>query len=164
MARHDSHVGAASQGLAEAHEWARRERNADYPRTLDERTVEQAFGLRSQAETVSRWAQRHNVRRAVIADFSKNVYATHAACGFARLDVLALADDRGAFSGAHYRGLPIVRSSELASLNPDGIIVSNPTPAQVRDRTGLVRRFYSGTVLTLWQPQFMHQSQAARAA
>jgi GT2 family glycosyltransferase len=162
LARHDGQHDAARHGLAEAHAWARRERDVGR-QTLDAKTVEQIFGLRAQAKAVAAWKHEHGLRRVAIADFSKNVYATYAACGAASLKILACVDDRDAFAGMHYRGLPIVKPSALPAIAPDGVVVSNTNPAQVAARAQQVRQAFSGPVLTLWTPRRMGSAKAVVA-
>jgi hypothetical protein len=158
LARHDGEQAAAKTGLYEALVWARRERSVGR-QVLDERTLEEIFGLRAQADAVAQWKQRHNVRRVAIADFSKNLYATYAACGAAGLDRAALLDDRPAFAGLSYRGLPVVSYSDLRSLDCDGVVVSNTNPGQVAKRADRVRQVSNVPVLTLWQPRYLAQPQ-----
>lgn len=163
LARHDGHEAAAKRGFAEALVWARRESEVGR-QTLDDPTVEQVFGLRSQAQAVEEWKKLHGLRTVVIADFSKNIYATYAACGLASLDVRALTDDRAAFTGSHYRGLPILNPTALATLKPDGVVISNTNPAQVESKVQQVKQVYGGPVLTLWQPQYLRRSMRVKRA
>jgi GT2 family glycosyltransferase len=162
LARHDGHGRAVRQAMHEALVWARRERTVGR-QTLDDATVEAVLGLRAQAESVDAWAKANNVRRVVVADFSKNIYATYAACGLASLEIGALLDHRSAFAGMTYRGLRIAEYTALPDLAPDGVIVSNINPSQVESRARLVRQSFQGPVLTLWHPKFM-EPPAARAA
>ena len=157
LARHDREHAAAKTGLYEALVWARRER-AVGRQTLDAAALETIFGLRAQAAAVAEWKARHNLRRVVLADFSKNVYATYAAGLSASLEVLAVADDRRAFEGMTYRRLPIVPTSEVPNLRPDGIILSTTNPAQVAPRAAQLQQAFPGPVLTLWAPKFLEPS------
>lgn len=163
LARHNGHEAAAKRGFAEALVWARREREVGR-QTLDDPTIEQVFELRSQARAVEEWKQLHGLRTVAIADFSKNVFATYAACGFASLEVLALVDDRAVFVGSHYRGIPILDPRALATLKPDGVVISNTNPAQVESKAQQVTQVFSGPVLTLWQPQYVQRSRRAKPA
>jgi hypothetical protein len=156
LARHDGERAAAKKGLYEALVWARRER-AVGRQTLDEPTLEALFNFRAQAEAVAAWKSAHDVRRVVIADFSKNLYATYAACRAASLETIALADDRPAFEGMSYRNLPVVTTAELRQLAPDGIVLSSTNPAQVAARAAQLKQSFPGPVLTLWASQFMEK-------
>src|SRR5213079_3529436 len=156
LARQDGHADAAKQGLVEARAWTPREWGEGL-RALDARTLEAIFGFDAQARAIARWKRQHGLRRVAIADFGKNVFATYAACGLASLQVLALADDRPAFKGSHYRGVPIIPAAELSSVQPDGVVVSNTNPAQVGARAGEIQRAFAGPVLTLWRPTYLNQ-------
>jgi GT2 family glycosyltransferase len=156
LARQDGQQAAAKKGLYEALVWARRER-AVGRQTLDEQTVETIFSLRARAEAVVAWKKLHGIRRVAIADFSKNLYATYAACGLASLEPLALLDDREAFKGMTYRGLPVRNYSELANVSCDGVIVSNTNPAQVVTLTERVRASTKVPVLSFWEPRYMNE-------
>jgi hypothetical protein len=156
LARQDGEQAAAKKGLYEALVWARRER-AVGRQTLDEPTVETIFSLRAQADAVAAWKKQHKVRRVAIADFSKNVYATYAACGSAPLERVALLDDRAAFQGLRYRGMPIVNYATILQLQCDGVIVSNTNPAQVAALADRVRATCDLPVLTFWRPRYMNE-------
>ena len=162
LARHDGEASAAKTGLYEALVWSRRER-AVGRQTLDDATLEVIFGFRAQAEAVAAWKAAHGVRRVVLADFSKNTYATYAACRAASLEILAVADDRPAFDGMIYRNLPVVPTSELNALAPDGVVISTTNPAQVAARAAQLKQSFAGPVLTLWAPRFMGDPQGAPA-
>ena len=154
LARAEGHAAAAKKGLYEALVWARRER-AVGRQTLDERTIEQALGLRAQAEAVVAWKKQHGVRRVAIADFGKNLYATYAACTAAALEVVALADDRVAFERMVYRGIPVVCREKLEAMAIDGVVVSNTNPAQVATIAEGARRVTAAPVLTFWRPRYL---------
>ena len=154
LARHDGQAAAAKTGLYEALVWARRER-AVGRQTLDAPTLETVFGLKQQADAVATWKTRHNVRRVALVDFSKNLYATYAACGLASLDITALVDDRAAFATMTYRGIPVVPPESLTTLAPDGVIISNTNPAHVSARAQRIAQVYPGPVLTLWEPKWI---------
>jgi GT2 family glycosyltransferase len=156
LARQDGEQAAAKRGLYEALVWSRRER-AVGRQTLDEQTVETIFSLRARADEVAAWAKQHNIRRVAIADFGKNVYATYAACGLASLERVGLLDDREAFKGLNYRGLPVTGYSQIPTLNCDGVIVSNTNPAQVAALADRVRAACDLPVLTFWQPRYMNE-------
>lgn len=163
LARHDGHADAAKTALFEALVWARRERSVGR-QTLDDATLELVFGLRAQAEAVAAWRDRHGVRRVAIADFSKNVFATWRACRQAGLDVVAVADDREAFTGMSYRGARILTTADALVRGVDGVVVSNINPAQVEARAQQVRQQFAAPLLTLWEPKFIEPPRGAPEA
>jgi GT2 family glycosyltransferase len=163
LARHDGQLDAARQGLREAHVWARREREGGR-QTVDGDVVEQVFGTRAKPQAAVEWKRRNKVARVAIADYGKDVYGAYAACGFARLQPVALIDPRAAFQNSHYRGLPVLPPSALPSLNVDGVVVSNVNPAQVGPCVAGVMNVYGGPILTFWQPTYLNADTAALAA
>jgi GT2 family glycosyltransferase len=169
LARHAGHADAAKTAMFEALVWARRERLVGR-QTLDDATAETIFQLRAQTDAVAGWRDRHHVKRVAVADFSKNVYATDRACRSAGLDVVAVADDREAFAGMRYRGVPVLNSADALGRGVDGVVVSNVNPAQMDARARQVRERFAGPVLTLWEPRYLEQPprapkvDAARAA
>ena len=141
--------------------WARRERTVGR-QTLDESAVEAIFQLRGQAEAVAAWRANHGVGRVVVADVSKNLYATFRACRDASLEVAAIADDRDAFAGMRYRAVSVLKSADaFARGDIDGVVVSNTNPAQVESVARRVRERFAGPVLTLWEPRHLEQPQDA---
>jgi GT2 family glycosyltransferase len=158
----DGHGGVVAGALHEAQVWGRRERLVGR-RTLGPAGVEAALELKSQARAVSAWAEQTGVRRVAIADFSKNFYATYAACRSAGLATVALIDPRPAVAGQKHRGMPIVPSSEAGRLGVEGVVVSNINPAQVNRVAESVRSHFGGPLLTLWQPKYLHGEPAPKA-
>jgi hypothetical protein len=130
-------------------------------RPLSDKAVETIFELESQAETIRQWATLHEVRTVVIADFSKNLFATFDGCRRAGLQVKAIADAHPAFAGLKYRGMPIVSDAAALACAPHGIVISNVNPAQI---DGVVRRFeggFTGPILRLWHPVTMERLRQA---
>jgi GT2 family glycosyltransferase len=160
LARGAGHADAAKTGMYEALVWARRERTVGR-QTLDEMTVEAIFQLRAQADAVAAWRSGHGVKRVVVADFSKNLFATFRACREAGLEIMAVADDREAFAGMRYRGVPILNSADALARGADGVVVSNVNPAQMDARARQVRERFAGPVLTLWEPRYLEQPTGA---
>jgi GT2 family glycosyltransferase len=155
LARHDGHADAAKTAMFEALVWSRRERTVGR-QTLDEAALETIFGFRAQAEAVSAWRKAHGVRRVAIADFGKNVYATWRACRAAGLEVVALADERDAFAGMRYRGVPIQKAAAALS-GAEGVVVANINPAQMQERADQLRRTFPGPLLALWRPRYLEE-------
>ncbi|MEL7087528.1 MAG: glycosyltransferase, partial [Planctomycetota bacterium] len=166
IARHAGHLDAARQAIVEARDWARRERERGRPETLDDATLEKLFARRYQKQAVALWSLHRNVRRVVIADVSKNLYATWAAARDADLEVVAIADDRPAFVGTTYRGVPVVGAADPRCAAVDGVIVSNINPAQIDGVCDGRAQHFDGPILRLWEPRVLgeHVTQNRRVA
>lgn len=150
MARHAGQHETVSRAIAEARDWAGRERAAGRS-TLRPAIVEMLFELEAQRTAVDRWALHRRAERVVIADFSKNLYATWAACETLGLEVLAIADNHPAYRGLSYRGIPIVSDAYALAADHDGVILSNVNPAQAPARAAQVREVFGTDPLTLYQ-------------
>ncbi len=122
--------------------------------------IESVFGLFHQRRIVKDWASRNGAQRVVIADFSKNLFATWSACMNAGLEVVAVADDGPAFRGLNYRGKPVLPLSHAFDGSIDGVVMSNINPAHIDERMAAVERHFSGPVLRLWEPKYLHARQA----
>lgn len=146
---------AVSAALQEARDWARHEALVGR-QTLDEQTLQSVLDLNGQAAAVAQWRNTHGIARVVVADYSKNLHATWEACRAAGLQTLALADDRAAFAGLTYRGVPILDPGAAVKLKPDGVIVSNVNPAQVDGHEQSIRRLFAGPILRLWNPSYLN--------
>jgi hypothetical protein len=149
LARHAGQIGAARRARLEAAAWRIREAMSGR-QTLSCAALEASLNLKQQRDAVERWADEQNIRRVVIADFSKNLFATYTACERAGVEVLAIADDHPAYSHMAYRGAPILRVDDALALQPDGVILSNVNPAQVGPKAAQLERKFAGSVLTLW--------------
>jgi GT2 family glycosyltransferase len=154
IARYDGCDAVVREGLREARIWATREREAGR-QTLSPSLVEKLFYLEHQGDLIRRWKCEHAIRRVAIADFSKNLYATWRACQLAGLDVAALADDRPAFAGKSYRGVPILSLASAARPDIDGIVLSNINPAQIEERLTHLKTSFLCPILRLWEPRFL---------
>lgn len=160
LAIHAGHAVAARRALLEARLWRMREALRGR-QTLSEGTIEAVFALRHQARAVRRWSNVISGNSVVIADFSKNIYATYRACLEAGLTVSAVADNNPAFLGHNYRGVPILADAEALARPCAGVAVSNVNPAQI---DGVIRRIrcrYDGPILRLWEPRFLGSAAVA---
>ncbi len=82
------------------------------------------------------------VRRVVLADLGKNVYAFHAGAAQAGLKVPAIIDDGFAAAGRSYRGTPVDPSERVDRLAPDALIIANMSPVHAnRTRQRLLQQF-----------------------
>jgi GT2 family glycosyltransferase len=150
----------ARRALWEARAWAMRERWTTHPRkrVLDDQALERMFGFEAQAQAVADFAARHRLRRIVIGDLGKNIYATWRACREAGLNVVGVADNTPTFNAMTYRGVA-VRSDEVAIdalSEPDGIILSNVNPARVESRAAELGK-RGLPVLALWSPRTLRR-------
>ncbi len=127
LAAANSHRVAFARGAAAGRVMGLRERRRFAGRRLRPAAFETLFRL---YEVRSRMAElrRTGVRRVVLADMGKNVFAFYQGARECGLSVPAIADDRFALSGRRYREIPIVPTGEIASLNPDALVVSNTAP------------------------------------
>ena len=84
------------------------------------------------------------VRRVILADLGKNVFAFHRAARQTGVTVSAIGDDRFSAPGRQYRGVPVVPLDEALALEVDAVVVGNAsavhaaqTRAHVSSRTGM---------------------------
>ncbi len=152
FAKHHGQTRALSQAVAEARQWAERERRSGR-QTLSPATLETVLQWGQQKRRVAEWAERLELRRVVIADYSKNLYATFRAAQRSGLTVKAIAENHPALADQAYRGVPILSDREALCGRTDGVILSNINPAQVEARTAELRKRWAGPLLTLWRPQ-----------
>ena len=160
LAAHAGCGGAARVARVEAQLWRVREAAAGRQQTLSAAATESVFGLRAQAAAVASWKRANRLRRVVIADFGKNLYATHRACAEAGLSVSAVADDHPAFARLRHEAVPILPDVEALATHPDGVVIANVNPAQVDAVEWRIRSQFEGPVLRLWKPTWLD----ARAA
>jgi GT2 family glycosyltransferase len=149
--------GTARLARVEAGLWRIREAAAGR-QTMSPAAVEAVFELRKQADAIAAWSRANGVRRAVIADFGKNLYATYRGCVEAGITVSAIADNNAAFAGTRYRGLPILRDVDALATRPDGVVIANVNPAQIDGLEGRIRNRFDGPVLRLWEPKRLGHS------
>jgi hypothetical protein len=108
------------------------------------------------------WAKANGVKTVVLADFSKNIYATYDGCVRAGLTIAAISENQPAFAGLTYRGIPVMADDRAAAIRPDGIIISNVNPAQIDGVEARLKARFHGPILRLWRPTFLsHLRQAA---
>jgi len=74
------------------------------------------------------------VRRIVLADLGKNVFAYYHGALDAGVIVQAIGDDHFAAAGRCYRGVPILPLEDALALAPDAVVVANMSPVHA-DRT-----------------------------
>ena len=136
------------------------------PTPLSESAMENIFGFRRQSEAIGQWARQHCVWRVVLADFGPNIWATYNACRCSGMQLRCVADNQSAFTKMEYRGLPIVPVAKaFEGGGIDGVIVTNLNPAEIDEREKIIRHYFKGPILKLWQPpKLATTAQVAQAA
>ena len=150
----------ANAALKEARVWARREMTLGRkPLPLD--AVESVFHLAAQRRAVAAFARSCGTRKLCIADWGKNLYATWSACRSAGLSVEAVLENANPFSGADYRGTPVLRDAHSAAIRFDAVILSTLNPAVAPARAAELRERLRVPVLELWAPAFLQSPSPA---
>jgi GT2 family glycosyltransferase len=152
LARHAGCRKAAGRALWEARAWELRERFRGR-QVLSAATVEHLFDLEKTKATIAAWAAEHGIKRVVLADYGKNLYAPWRACRELNIPMGCVADNHPAFARMHYRGLPIAPDDSIAYQQPDGLILSTVNPAQIDRRLEQLAARFSLPTLRLWQPR-----------
>ncbi len=136
LAASAGHETAFARGLRFGRRCARSDRRRYRHRRLGPEVLEAVFGWERIERRMCGLAAA-GVRRIVLADLGKNVYAFHRAAQRAGLAVVAVADDRLGLGDRRYRGVPIMETPAALSLRPDAIVVSNTSyvhaPLRKRD-------------------------------
>lgn len=149
FARNDHCGGAAYRARIDGLAWRTKEKIRGR-QELSERAFESLFQHQRQENLIEAWASEHHIRQVMIADFSKNIYATWRGCRASGLEITGLFDRHIAFAGMKYRGIPIVDSPDAYT---EGIVLSNVNPAQVAPRIEMIRQVFPGPVLQLWESE-----------
>lgn len=133
LAQHDGHLSAFRRGVAGGRMRSLLERRRFRGQRLSASTLEQVFGwsfVRTEMERLF-----HNgLRRIVLADVGKNIFAFYRGACEAGLTIRAVADDRFAANGRVYRGIPIVNTEKAISLGPDAYVVGNTSYVHAEQR------------------------------
>lgn len=154
LARHAGRSASAWRGRIGSMPWRLRA-TFGQRQTLSEGAFESIFAVSEQARLVAGWARDCSIRHVVIADLSKNIRATHAACQKAGLEVLGVADGNPAFANLKWNGLLVEPDRIALNRSPDGVVLSNVNPARVSSRLADLKESFSGPILVLWEPRFL---------
>ena len=136
LARREGYLAAYLHGLAAGRARAAVERVQFRDRRLGPKALERFLRWNEIEQRMARLAA-HGLRRVVLAELGKNVFAFHRAAAGAGLTILAISDDRFALRGRRYRGTPVVGIAQAARLAPQAWIVTQMTPVHAdaaRDR------------------------------
>jgi GT2 family glycosyltransferase len=124
LARRHGHVGAWRRARASAWLQSRSQRRRFECHRLTPDGVDDFFQLAPIRRRFQR-LKEDGVRRVVLADLGKNIYAFHAAAQRTGVSVLAIADDLFSSLAPDHRGVPLITTSEITGLRPDAVVVSN---------------------------------------
>jgi GT2 family glycosyltransferase len=128
IAESQGHLAANQNAEAEAMKRYNTERDRYANRRLTRDVFEELFRVEEVAGRI-RDLHVEGVRRVVLADFGKNIYPFVRGASACDIEVSAIADDRFAQPGRHYRGIPVVEPNAVSLDGIDAIIVSNMSPA-----------------------------------
>ncbi len=141
LAERDRHVDSFRRGARAGKYRGLIERWSCRGRRLSSEMLEHFFGWEFVRERMMELAAS-GIRRVVLADLGKNVFAFHQAATRAGVEVPAIGDDRFAGDERRYRGTPILALDEALRLSPDAVVVSNSGAVHAA-RTGNRLRAYS---------------------
>lgn len=143
-----AYLRGAAEGLAR---WSAK--RGDAGRWLSSEVVERVFKMDEIQQRMGRAKERLGLRRVVLADFGKNLYAYwNAACSLG-LEIGAVADD-GLGGGAgerEYRGIPLVKWGNVGVGEYDAVIVSNMSAVVAPRRAAGLRRVLDKPVVDLFE-------------
>jgi hypothetical protein len=164
LGRHDGCAPAILRARIEAMLWRWREAIGGRS-TLWPQTVEHVFGHQEQANTIARWVKAYDIRKVVIADCAKTLFATYDACRRAKVRIVAVADNHPAYANMNYRRVPILDDRAAFTLDQiDGVVIANINPAQIDAVAERMRKYFDGPILRLWQPRVLGVRALAAAA
>lgn len=133
-------VGAFSRGVAAGLFRASSERLAGHATPLTPRAFERFFCV-AQIETHMRRLRDEGVRRILLGDMGKNVFAFWRGARMAGIETVAIAnDDFGQTAGRRYRGTAILPTAEALTLDYDAVVVANTSYAHAAERARDVAR------------------------
>lgn len=151
LAEEAGHVGVFERGVANG-QWRTRADRHRYQRwRLTPDVLEHVFCW-SAVEQRMRWLAEQGTRRIVLADLGKNIYAFKRGAEAAKLDMLAVADDRLAATDRAYRGTPLVTTDQALRLGADAYIVSNTSYVHAHRRWNALAACTSKPVYSWFDP------------
>lgn len=124
LAEMSGHDQAFRRGARKGRRLAFLERWTHRKHRLTPAAFEHFFGWH---EVAKRMCELHatGVRRIILADLGKNVFAYLRGARKANVDVLAIVDDGFCAPGRSYRGVPIVPLDEASGMNTQATVVAN---------------------------------------
>jgi len=133
IAAQAGHQAAFEQGRAAGEDLAVQERHTYQRWRLSPDVLEHVFcWALIERQMTALYAQ--GIRRIVLVDLGKNVYAFHRGAGAAGLDALAIADDRLSAPDRTYRDTPLLPTSDALALDAQAYVVSNTSYVHAQRR------------------------------
>jgi GT2 family glycosyltransferase len=132
-------VAAHQKGVAEARAVARAERRQYAAWRLGPDVFERFFRWR-EVERRFGALRTSDVRRIVLADLGKNIYAFWRGARVAGVEMAAIADDRFAQVTSRYRGIPVCRTEQAIELSADAWVISNMSYVHAGQRHEALRQ------------------------
>ncbi len=126
LAMNDGHYAAYDRGIRVGRPLAARERVMYRRKRLHAISFERFF-LWSEINERFRQLGNDGVRRVLLADLGKNIYAFYQAARRHCVQIVAIADDRFHRPGRRYRGLDILPVTQSLGIDVDRIVVSQTT-------------------------------------
>jgi len=127
------------RGLAAGLWRATRDRLSGRFETLSPRAFERFFCIK-KVETEMAKLHERGVRRVLLSDLGKNVFAFWRAAAVLGIQTVAIADDRLASpDGRRYRGTPILSTTEALTRDFDAVVVSNTSYVHAAERAHFLR-------------------------
>jgi hypothetical protein len=121
--------------------------------------LERVFNWRRVRQEMEQLSER-GVRRIVLGDLGKNIYAFYRGAVAAGLVIVAVADDRFvSLGGRRYRGIPIVPRHAVANWSHDAVVISNTSYVHAAAAAGELATISSAPVHNWFPPPAMASSQ-----
>jgi GT2 family glycosyltransferase len=161
LANISQHRGAYWRGRFAAALRGRGDRRAYAKHRLTPEALETLFRFDFVAEKMAT-LRESGVKRIVLADLGKNVYAFHRGAAKSGLSVLGVADDRFKTVTDRYRDVPVIACDAVESLKPDCVVVSNTSPVHAaKTRESLASRFQIPVHLWFDEPAIVDPADSA---
>ncbi|MEE9295724.1 MAG: glycosyltransferase [Phycisphaerae bacterium] len=121
------HRGSFFKATLAALLWARRDRHRFAHSKLTPAAFETLFRHRYTSMRMTQ-LRKQGISSVVFADLGKNIYAFYRAARRAYVTIMAVVDDRFASPGRRYRGIPIVPTAAINTIDPHAVVISNTAP------------------------------------
>jgi hypothetical protein len=95
--------------------------------------------------------RQHNLQSILLIDVGKNIFPFWLAARGLGLEIVAVADDKLARAGRHYRDIPVVSDDEARSLGFDAAVVTNISPVHGPKRVEQWRGMENRPVIDLFE-------------